>query len=203
MKQERRKRELPNNSPSRVFGRKVEMAMSRKWPVWTQGDLAEALQKVGSDLDRDAVQKIVSGRRKGITLEEVFEIAAALDVNPVELVTPYREGETVAVTPTRDVDGQLVREWFGLGPYATGRPLSLGTADPTLYREFISEPEQKAREAIYNPSPEGMPLADEEGNPLLDEDGNVRRTIPVKTDPPKRRRTKVVPKKRPKPKGEQ
>ena len=201
MKQERRKRELPPDSPSRVFGQRVAMAMSRKWPVWTQGDLAKELAKVGSDLDRDAIAKIVSGRRKGVTLEEVFEIAVALDVNPAQLMTPYKEGETLAVTPSRSIDGQEVREWFGLGPFSVGTPLSLGTADPTLYREFISEPEQKAREAAYDPNPQGVPLFDEDGNPLLDEKGNQRKTTPVKLDPPTRRRTQVVPKKRPK-KGE-
>ena len=196
MKRNRTTRDLPPDSPSKVFGQQVARALSRKWPSWSQTDLARELGKIDSPLTRDAVQKIVTGKRAGVTLEEAFEIAAALDVNLIELLTPSTKSATVSVTPTKSIDAQRVRESMGLGLLWTGTPLSLGTADPTLFREFISEPEQEfLRELSQAPR---VPLQ------VTDEDGEVREIPLVPLDPYKPRRKKPVSKKRPKKtKGEQ
>lgn len=205
---DRRLRELGPNSPSRIFGRQVRAAREQKRPIWSQGRLAEELEKVGSVIDRAALQKIEQGARKGITLEEVFEIAVALDVNPLQLFTSpedppiekpagtdheeweyhrYRSeaGPMMQVTSDREVPAQAVRSWFR-GNFA----LSLGTPDPSLYDRFISDPEHAQRKQIAEG---GFQSVDRSTQPPTIE----RHSLPV----PEGRRAKPVAKKNRKRKG--
>jgi transcriptional regulator with XRE-family HTH domain len=211
---------LPPDSPSRIFGVGVMQARLQKLGGgWSQKDLADELQRIGSPIDRPTLQRIEQGTRaKGVTLEEVIEIAAALDVSPVQLFTrpedpeverpesvdaeewPLHRISSGAAGPLMRVTrgnqerdaitqpSQAVRNFF-YSPIGGGRALSVGRADPTLYDRFISEPEYRLLKESLS------------GGFERREGGRVIERIPLPT-PLGRRSAKPGPKKRRK-KGEQ
>lgn len=78
--------------------------------------LAAKVRKLGGTLDRAAISKIETGAR-GVSLDEAVLLAVALDVAPVHLLTPRRDDQQVAVTPTTEVPAIAARRWVrGLDP---------------------------------------------------------------------------------------
>jgi transcriptional regulator with XRE-family HTH domain len=64
----------------------------RKRHGWTQQDLADELNRIGAQTDRAAVAKVELGQR-GLSLDEMFRYALALDVAPVHLIVPVDDDE--------------------------------------------------------------------------------------------------------------
>lgn len=95
--------------PSHVFGEQVRGVRTRKG--WTsQQRLADRLGALGHEVDRTAVTRLETGKR-GVSLDEAFAIAAALEVSPLSLMLPRAPEEPVAVAPRLTVTTKAARAW--------------------------------------------------------------------------------------------
>jgi transcriptional regulator with XRE-family HTH domain len=101
--------------PAEAFARQV--AKVRESLGWSQGDLVTRMHelgvetKKGNPVDRATLARIESGKRR-VTLEEVFWIAAALEIPPLLLMVPREAGSYFSVTPTFDVPAADARDWI-------------------------------------------------------------------------------------------
>jgi hypothetical protein len=76
-----------------------------------QDALAKRMEELGQPIDRSTIGRIENGNRS-VTVDELFVLAAALDVAPMQLVVPLDSEELVAVTPTERWSAGAVRRWF-------------------------------------------------------------------------------------------
>lgn len=84
----------------------------RKRHGWTQQDLADRLNnQLGARTDRAAVAKTELGQR-GLSLEEAFLYALALDVAPVHLFVPTDSDEPIQIGPNLEVSPAEMRAWI-------------------------------------------------------------------------------------------
>jgi transcriptional regulator with XRE-family HTH domain len=98
-------------TPTQVFGLRVRAA--RENLRLTQQELVDRLSELGQKMDRSTLNRLERGHPSAsAALDKVFTIAAALDVSPVELITPVTGFLPVAVTPTLVVPAQLTRAWM-------------------------------------------------------------------------------------------
>jgi transcriptional regulator with XRE-family HTH domain len=75
--------------------------------------LANRLADLGRpELNRSVIANIENGRRDAISLEELVAFALALDVAPLDLVTPAGESAAVTVLPDWEEDAIAFRSWF-------------------------------------------------------------------------------------------
>jgi transcriptional regulator with XRE-family HTH domain len=89
----------------------VQVVARRRRRGLSQGQLAERLAALGyPKLDRSALSKLETGKRR-IGVDDLFALAAALEVAPVFLLAPAAPG-AVAVVPEVEVDGDLLKLWF-------------------------------------------------------------------------------------------
>jgi transcriptional regulator with XRE-family HTH domain len=77
---------------------------------WSAAQLGEALDKHGLRWDRFTVSSLESGKRQNVSVQELFALALALDVAPVNLLVPV-DDRPFAITPTRIEDAETVRAW--------------------------------------------------------------------------------------------
>jgi transcriptional regulator with XRE-family HTH domain len=106
----------------------------------TQDQLAERLRKLGSRLDATAIAKIETrtAKRRGVSLDEALEIAAALGISPAHLFMPRDKGAPVQIAPKLNLPGTVAREWLaGIAP--------LPGHDPHIFELARSEDEKAAR----------------------------------------------------------
>jgi transcriptional regulator with XRE-family HTH domain len=82
----------------------------RKRHAFTQQDLADRLNLLGAQTDRAAVAKVELGKR-GLSLNELFQYAMALDVAPVHLVSPPDSDEPISLGPNMTVSPDEMRAW--------------------------------------------------------------------------------------------
>lgn len=96
--------------PSEVVAARVGRA--RRVQGITTQRLAERCRELGATwLTRDVVQNIESGRR-GVSVDDVWALAAALNTPPLVLMLPLGEsGVRVAVTPSITAYPQVALEW--------------------------------------------------------------------------------------------
>jgi transcriptional regulator with XRE-family HTH domain len=74
---------------------------------WTQQELVERLKELGvreTGWDQPKIHRLESGKRQRVTLEDAFELAMALDVSPLHLMTPMQ---------AYDEAGNLLQVWIG------------------------------------------------------------------------------------------
>lgn len=77
----------------------------------TQGDLARRLRdEFGWSGDRTIVARIES-KKRAVTVNDLFDLSAALDTSPVLLLTPLDESEPMAPTVWRTMTSNRVRAW--------------------------------------------------------------------------------------------
>jgi transcriptional regulator with XRE-family HTH domain len=79
----------------------------RRRKGWSQQKLVERLREFGvegSGWDQTKVHKLESGKLKRVLVDDVFELAAALDVSPLYLLTP---------TEGFDDEGNALKVWIG------------------------------------------------------------------------------------------
>jgi hypothetical protein len=69
------------------------------------------MTKVGYPKTRESLSKLESGRY-GVSINDVFALAAALGLNPVHLLTPLEDDATVAVTNRVLLPAKNVRAWI-------------------------------------------------------------------------------------------
>src|SRR3982751_2985765 len=79
---------------------------------WTQPELARRCKAAGLEWDRSVVANVESGRRKSVTVEEVFVLAHVLAVPPAMLLLPLRTGEPVEVAAGVELHPGLALRWF-------------------------------------------------------------------------------------------
>src|SRR3954454_22931103 len=95
--------------PAVVFGKRV--AAVRLDRGWTQARLAERLRELGYALPREALARLETGKR-GVSLEDVFAIAYALDVSPLHLIVPVDDAPRVIVAGgVQPADPGDLRRW--------------------------------------------------------------------------------------------
>ncbi len=82
----------------------------RKRHGFTQQDLADRLNLLGAHTDRAAVAKVELGQR-GLSLNELFQYALALDVAPVHLVTAPDSEDPIALGPNMECTPGEMRAW--------------------------------------------------------------------------------------------
>lgn len=98
-------------TPSEVLPGQVRRI--RRLRGWTQREFADELDRTAPEakLTRGAVAKIESGSR-GVTLDELFVLAAALNVSPTYLLTPEEDTTEVAVADGFNWAAGWVRQWL-------------------------------------------------------------------------------------------
>jgi transcriptional regulator with XRE-family HTH domain len=119
---------------SQVFARRVREVRRRR--NWSQADLAARL-----GVDRTTVAKIEreGGTRSNVSLTELFDIAAALGVTPVQLLVP-RDSEAGVVVGGKVIPPKAAREWI------RGERLLDRKGDHLTF--FLELPEDEQRELL-------------------------------------------------------
>lgn len=124
---------IRNRTPSDYVGPQVRYFRRRR--DWKQQDLVDRLHQLGmrqTGWSQTKIHKLETGKMTRVLLDDVFELAAALDVAPVYLMTPTvgvsEEGDAFKVWVGGAVSRwpRLVREWIrgerpllALGDYAS------------------------------------------------------------------------------------
>jgi transcriptional regulator with XRE-family HTH domain len=91
--------------------------LCRQLQLWRQENgltveqLAERVKALGGKLDRVAITKIETRRRR-VTLDDALLLAAALNVPPPELFFGLGDGERVEITPKNIVHPDAARRWL-------------------------------------------------------------------------------------------
>jgi transcriptional regulator with XRE-family HTH domain len=82
----------------------------RKRNGYTQQQLADQLNLLGAQTDRAAVAKVELGQR-GLSLNEAFQYAMALNVAPVHLFAPTDDDDPISLGPNLTVSPHEMRRW--------------------------------------------------------------------------------------------
>ena len=96
-------------SPSEVF--RARLREVRRLKGWTQQQLADALASAGVKLDASGITRMERGTR-GVTLDDVIAIAAALGVSPLHMLVPLENDEALNIAPGLTADTADVRAWI-------------------------------------------------------------------------------------------
>jgi transcriptional regulator with XRE-family HTH domain len=124
-------------TPAQIFGRRVREARDERG--LSQAELAKR-----AHVERWTINRLEKGGggRKDVTLREVFEIAAALNVAPVHLLVPLDDEEPVEIVPGNDDERRVLparkaRAWI------RGERVLPG-ADPRAFARQVPESELRA-----------------------------------------------------------
>jgi len=128
----------PSPTPSEVFAEEVKAARRRRG--WTQQDLADALDNVGSPIDRSLVASIET-KRRGVSLDEALAFAVALGVSPSALALPRDDLGEVRLAPGLSVASGRARLWWQ-GAF------DLGTNATRYFQDSASDVEARAFEVL-------------------------------------------------------
>jgi transcriptional regulator with XRE-family HTH domain len=96
--------------PAQIVARRV--AEERNARGWSQEELRKQLKELGYEKSRSTLTKLEGGQYRGVSVDDVFALAAALGVNPVHLLTPREDDATVLVTPKVKLPARTVRAWI-------------------------------------------------------------------------------------------
>jgi transcriptional regulator with XRE-family HTH domain len=132
------------------------VAYYRKRADLTAVMLSARCEDLGLPLDRNVIAKLENGHRNSVTVDEVYVLAAALDVPPLLLLFGVGAEETAEVLPGTDVPAFRAAQWAsGAGPLPGPEDAAVvtvltvenaGTARPlVLYREHDRFFEAEAR----------------------------------------------------------
>lgn len=86
----------------------------------TAQDLADRIAVLGGSMSRATIAKIEAGRR-GVSLDEAFLLAFALNTSPIYLIVPVEDDdEPFEIAPDYITAAKRVRDWArGLVPLAS------------------------------------------------------------------------------------
>ena len=123
----------------------------RKASRLTQRDLIDRLNDA---LDSRMAQAVFSRKESGerpLTIDELFRLAAALDVSPLDLLLPRAPGAVLSVAPGLTVDGPEARSWVRgrrrLSKFDGPAASALELSDESVMREVAKIDHQLAVEA--------------------------------------------------------
>lgn len=89
------------------------MRRLRGFREWTAADLVRRCGELSFPaVTEPVVANYETGRRKTIKVDELFAIARALDVSPVDLVIPQNDDEPVEVLPGLVLPASDARRWW-------------------------------------------------------------------------------------------
>jgi transcriptional regulator with XRE-family HTH domain len=90
-----------------------EILRLRRRREWTQQAFAERLSELGMPMDRSVIAKIETKKRQ-VSIDELFAIAAALEVSPMSLVIPHAGAsqDPYSVVPSYDSPIESVISWW-------------------------------------------------------------------------------------------
>lgn len=141
--------------PSQVLG--DQLPALRRIAGLTQEQLADRLRRIGSALDATAIAKIetTTSKRRGVSLDEALEIAAALGVSPMHLFFPREAGATVPIAPKLKEDVPLLRAHAWL---AGQQPLPGYDSEPEwlIFESAVSEDEMAVLGSMRHVSQEEL-----------------------------------------------
>jgi transcriptional regulator with XRE-family HTH domain len=171
---------IRNITPSSYVGLQVRKFRSARG--WSQQKLADRLHELGAKStgwSQTKINKLERGRLTRVLVDDVIELALALDVSPLYLLTPTsahdEQGNTFKVWLGGKVDHwpREVRQWIrgvrpilNLGDYRSDEEAQRGQRFYLLESPPPSEWDQLAKVGQYAKRMSGFPLALEE-----DEDG--------------------------------
>lgn len=96
--------------------------------------LADRTTELGMPIPRSVLANLESGRRETVSAAEVVILAAALDIAPIELISPVGFDQQVEMLPGRMMDPLSAMRWF------TGElKLEMADADTTLRQPGTAE----------------------------------------------------------------
>jgi Helix-turn-helix domain len=123
---------------SRVFGQQVKAVRESLQPRVTQSKLAKRLKDLGVPMGQVTIARIENGERR-VTVDDALALAAALGVNPKNLLSGIYAHEPVPVTPKLKLTPSHMLWWF------EGTRPPPGT-DERTYFELIPDEELIARQ---------------------------------------------------------
>lgn len=74
--------------------------------------LADRTDELGMPIPRSVLANLESGRRETVSIAEVFVLAAALNVSPIELMCPVGFDKQLEVLPGQEVDPLVAMRWI-------------------------------------------------------------------------------------------
>ncbi|WP_435589784.1 helix-turn-helix domain-containing protein [Micromonospora aurantiaca (nom. illeg.)] len=85
----------------------------REGKGWSATELAAAMTAAGVKWDRSVVANLETGRRRSVTVDEMFALAYVLDVAPVNLIAPVDdEWADYPVIAGVETHGIKIRDWI-------------------------------------------------------------------------------------------
>jgi transcriptional regulator with XRE-family HTH domain len=102
--------EIEHARPAEIVAQRVKEA--RESRGWSQEDLARRLVEIGYAKSRSALTKLEGGRFRGVSIDDVFALAAALGISPVYLLTPLADDAPVAISPRVIFPATVTRAWI-------------------------------------------------------------------------------------------
>jgi transcriptional regulator with XRE-family HTH domain len=132
------------------------VAYHRKQAAMTASALSARCAELGLPLDRNVIAKLETGHRQSVTVDEVFVLAAALDIPPALLLFGVGTEETAEILPGHHVPAFRAAQWAsGEGPFPAPdaadlltliTPPNSGGARPlALYRAHDRAAEEELR----------------------------------------------------------
>lgn len=131
-------RRKPPSDVSKSTGRAIQFA--REYRRLSQTELCEKVGQLGVPLHQSVLARMENGDRP-IRVDELFAVAAALDVAPVFLLSGDLVGEDVQVTPTKRRASWWVRSWV-----SGQAPLDDGEEQRRAYLDLVPDQERLARQ---------------------------------------------------------
>lgn len=89
------------------IGEHVQALRGKRTALW----LSERTEQLGMKISRSAISELENGKRKSISIAEVFILAAALDVPPVLLVFPGYPDRAVDFLPGMETTSSQAANW--------------------------------------------------------------------------------------------
>lgn len=116
---------------SRTVGRRVREERTERG--WSQERLSDELRRAGMSIGQTDVARLESASRpRSVTVDDLYSLAAALDVPPLSLLLPTGSDHRVQVGPQGESADRL-RAWItGVQPLNT-------TRDPERFLRFRRE----------------------------------------------------------------
>ena len=119
---------------ARLVAREVRRYRERRQPRMSVQQLADRTAELGMPIPRSVLANLESGRRETVSTAEVVILAAALDIAPIELISPVGFDQQVEMLPGRMMDPLSATRWF------TGElKLEMAGADTTLRQPGTAE----------------------------------------------------------------
>lgn len=97
--------------PTSVIAQRVKLL--RRERGFSAERLAEEMDRVGVPFDKTVVANLETGRRRYVTVQELFALALVLDASPMHLLArPDEPDDPYLVTPTVPNSQRVVRGWL-------------------------------------------------------------------------------------------